>query len=219
MDLPFKFSGGFELPTKSIGSILSVQGIIQTFATLIVFPWVSGKLGCLATFRIAVLSYPLLYLLMPYLTVLPATLRMPALYFMLVWKVTAQAFAFPPLQILLANSAPSKRVLGTLNGTAASSASLCRALGPTLSGFIQSAGLSIGAIGLPWWTSSAVAIVGAVLSLLLRPQQSRSSRLLASDSEASQLTLAAGSDIENVAAKIQPADIEEDFEPLPPRKH
>ncbi|KAF4550038.1 MFS-type transporter-like protein 26 [Elsinoe fawcettii] len=165
--LPFFFTGGFELPTKIIGSILSMQGIIQTIATLVVFPFVSQKLGSLTTFRLSVLSYPFLYLLVPYLTVMPENLQRPLLYVVIVWKVTAQAFAFPPLQILLANSAPSKKVLGTLNGSAASSASLCRAIGPTLSGLIQSAGLSIGCLGLPWWSSSAVAVVAAVLSLAL----------------------------------------------------
>ncbi|KAG8629004.1 hypothetical protein KVT40_002869 [Elsinoe batatas] len=172
--LPFFFTGGFELPTKTIGPILSMQGIIQTVATLIVFPFISQRLGSLATFRLSVLSYPFLYLLVPYLTVMPETLQRPLLYVVIVWKVTAQAFAFPPLQILLANSAPSKKVLGTLNGSAASSASLCRAIGPTLSGLIQSAGLSIGCLGLPWWSSSVVAIIAAILSLALTDRRKTS---------------------------------------------
>ncbi|PSK33639.1 hypothetical protein B9Z65_7526 [Elsinoe australis] len=169
--LPFFFSGGFELPTKTIGKILSMQGIIQTIATLVVFPFISQRLGSLATFRLSVLSYPFLYLLVPYLTVMPETIQRPLLYVVIVWKVTAQAFAFPPLQILLANSAPSKKVLGTLNGSAASSASLCRAIGPTLSGLIQSAGLSIGCLGLPWWSSSVVAVIAAILSLALTDER------------------------------------------------
>jgi len=165
--LPFIFGAGFELSTKTIGSILSLQGVVQTFATLIFFPMVSAKLGTLWTFRLSIFSYPLLYLLVPYINVAPASLRMPALYLVIVWKVFAQAFALPPLQILLANSAPSKRVLGTLNGTAASSASLCRTFGPTLSGLIQSAGLSFNCLGLPWWSSCAVAILGAILSVCM----------------------------------------------------
>lgn len=167
--LPFQFLGGFALSTKTIGFILSTQGFIQTIATLVVFPLISERFGSLATFRLSALSYPLLYIVVPYLTILPEYLQMPMLYAVVVWKVTAQAFAFPPLQILLANSAPSKRVLGTLNGSAASSASLCRAIGPTLSGFIQSAGLSVGSVGLPWWANCSVAIIGACLSLFITP--------------------------------------------------
>lgn len=163
--LPLFFTGGFELPTKTIGIILSGQGLVQTISLLVIFPMVSKKIGSVATYRIAVLTYPLFYILVPYLSVLPQTIRMPALCVIIVWKVTAQALALPPIQILLANSAPSKRVLGTLNGTAASSASLCRGFGPTLSGLIQSAGLSFGCLGLPWWTSSAIATIAAILCL------------------------------------------------------
>lgn len=172
--LPFFFTGGFELPTKTIGLILSGQGIVQTFAVLFVFPLVSNRIGSLATFRLAVLSYPLFYLLVPYLSVLPEFWRIPVLCVFIVWKVTAQAFALPPIHILLANSAPSKTVLGTLNGTAASSASLCRAIGPTLSGLLQAAGLSLGCLGLPWWTSSAIALAAAMLSLMITHESRQS---------------------------------------------
>lgn len=137
------------------------------FVTIFVFPVVNRRLGSLTTFRIVVVSYPILYMLVPYLTLVPAWLRMPGIYLVLVWKVTAQAFSFPSLAIMLANAAPSKKVLGTLNGVAASSASLCRAFGPTLSGLIQSAGLTLGVLGLPWWANSLVAIIGSVLCLCM----------------------------------------------------
>ncbi|KAF2156391.1 MFS general substrate transporter [Myriangium duriaei CBS 260.36] len=165
--LPFMFTSGFELSTKTIGIILSGQGVVQTVALLVIFPLVSRTVGHLATYRLAVLTYPIFYLLVPYISVLPESFRLPVLYIMIIWKVTAQAFALPVIHILLANSAPSKTVLGMLNGTAASSASLSRGFGPTLSGIIQSAGLSLGCLGLPWWTSGAIAIVAAVLSLFI----------------------------------------------------
>jgi hypothetical protein len=175
--LPFQFTGGFALPTKVIGFILSTQGFIQMFATLFVFPFVNRKIGSLATFRLVILSYPILYLMVPYLTLVPTTLRMPCIYFVLVWKVTAQALSYPSLAIMLANAAPSRKVLGTLNGVAASSASLCRAFGPTLSGLVQSLGLSVGVLGLPWWVNSFVAIIGAVLSLRMVEEKRRYSKV------------------------------------------
>jgi MFS family permease len=98
---------------------------------------------------------------------------MPLVYLALVWKVTAQAFAFPSSSIMLANSAPSSKVLGTLNGAAASAASACRAFGPTVSGLLQSAGLSIGTLGLPWWVNVLVAGVGAVISLVMVEEKRR----------------------------------------------
>lgn len=169
--LPFIFSAGFQLSTKTIGSILSMQGLVQTFAALLFFPMVSAKLGTLRTFRLAIFSYPLLYVIIPFLNVAPAPLRIPGLCLAIVWKVFAQAFVLPSLQIMIAGSVPSKKVLGTINGAAASSACLCRSFGPTVSGFIQSAGLSFGCLGLPWWTSSIVAMLGIALSLLVEEPQ------------------------------------------------
>ena len=207
--LPFLFTGGFALSTKSIGSLLSLQGIVQTFATLLIFPLVNSRLGSLTTFRMSVLSYPLLYLLVPYLTVLPEPLRMPGMYVAIVWKVTAQAFAFPPMQILLANSAPSKRILGTLNGTAASSASLCRAIGPTVSGLIQSLGLSVGCLGLPWWSGSLVACIGAMLSLFLVEENRRHLRGRHGQNQRDQeYPYADVSDAESMPVMVADADVE-----------
>ncbi|KAK3113447.1 hypothetical protein LTR53_009253 [Teratosphaeriaceae sp. CCFEE 6253] len=171
--LPFKFLGGFALSTKSIGAILAVQGFIQMVATMLVFPLVSRKLGSLATYRLVVLSYPILYLAVPYLTLVPLRWRMPAVWVVIIWKVTAQAFAFPSTNIMLANSAPSTKVLGTLNGVASSAASGMRAFGPTVSGVLQSAGLSVGMLGLPWWFNALIACSGAVLSLFMVEEKRR----------------------------------------------
>lgn len=172
--LPFKFIGGFALPTKTIGAILAAQGFVQMIATMVVFPMVSRKLGSLTTYRMVVISYPFLYLTVPYLTLVPASWRMPAVWAVIIWKVTAQAFAFPSTNIMLANSAPSTKVLGTLNGVASSAASGMRAFGPTISGILQSAGLSLGVLGLPWWTNALIAASGAVLSLFMIEEKRRS---------------------------------------------
>jgi len=171
--LPFFFTGGFALPTKSIGAILAAQGFIQMIATMLVFPLVSRRLGSLPTYRLVVLSYPLLYLAIPYLTLAPAAWRTSAIWLVIVWKVTAQAFAYPSTNIMLANAAPSTKVLGTLNGVASSAASGCRAFGPTVSGLLQSAGLSVGALGLPWWMNALVACAGAALSLFMVEEKRR----------------------------------------------
>ena len=168
--LPFWFTGGFALSTKSIGAILSVQGVIQMFATMVVFPTVQLKLGTLRTYRMVVLTYPLLYLCVPYLTLVPVRLRMPAVYVILVWKVTAQAFSFPSNNMMLSNATP-RRQRGTFNGVAQSSASLARAIGPTVSGLLQAAGLTEGILGLPWWVNALVATLGAILSLFMVDQK------------------------------------------------
>lgn len=166
--LPFLFTGGFALPTAKIGIILSVQGVLQMMAQLVIFPWAIKNFGTLRTFRAVILAYPVLYFLTPFVVLLPRYLLMPTVYFILMWKVIGQSLSYPSLMIMIANSAPSRRVLGTLNGAAASSASLSRALGPTAAGLIQTAGLHMGSVGLPWWTSSCVAVVGVVLSFYMK---------------------------------------------------
>lgn len=89
---------------------------------------------------------------------------MPAIYLLVIWKCTYATMAYPNNAILLANAAPNKRVLGTINGIAASTTSLCRALGPTLSGILYAVGLQTGYSGLAWWVSGLITFVGAYLS-------------------------------------------------------
>ncbi|KAI9710634.1 MAG: hypothetical protein M1812_007399 [Candelaria pacifica] len=160
--LPFRFVGGFALSTKAIGFILSLQGIYSMLAQLFLVPFVLRRFGSLGTFRFVAISYPMLYFAVPYLVLLPENLRMTSVYFCLIWKVTAQALAYPSNAILLTNAAPSMLVLGAINGIAAATASLCRAFGPTVSGLIQSAGLEKGYSGLAWWVCALVCIVGAI---------------------------------------------------------
>lgn len=163
-DLPFKFTDGFGLETKMIGVIMSVQGLYSLFSNYLIVPPVTRRLGSLRLFRILAFSYFALYLVTPYLVLLPESMRMPAIYLLVIWKCTFSTMAYPSNAILLANSAPSKQVLGTINGIAASTASLCRALGPTLSGLLYSWGLQTGYSGLAWWFSGLITIVGAYLS-------------------------------------------------------
>lgn len=165
VELPFKFIDGFGLETKTIGVIMSVQGIYSLVSNYVLVAPVTRRVGSLRLFRMLAVSYFALYLVTPYLVLLPDNMRMPAIYILVVWKCTFSTMAYPSNAILLANSAPSKQVLGTINGIAASTASLCRALGPTVSGLLYSLGLKTGYSGLAWWFSGLVTVVGAYLSL------------------------------------------------------
>lgn len=164
LELPFRFTDGFGLDTKTIGIIMSVQGGYSLFSNYLIVPPVTRRLGSLRLFRMLAFSYFSLYLVTPYVVLLPEAMRMSAIYLLVIWKCTFSTMAYPSNAILLANSAPSKEVLGTINGIAASTASLCRALGPTLSGLLYSLGLQTGYSGLAWWFSGLITIVGAYLS-------------------------------------------------------
>ena len=173
ISLPFRFTGGFGFSSETIGLILSVQGIYSMFAQLCLFPRIATRFGALKTFRFVLMTWPLLYLLVPYLVLLPQRLQMPGVYLCLLWKITAHVFAFPSNAILLRNSAPSLLVLGVINGVAASTASLARALGPTFTGLIHSWGLEIGSNGVAWWASGIVCVVGALESLFLEEAENQ----------------------------------------------
>ena len=164
LSLPLKFIGGFGKSTKEIGLIITSQGLYSMFVNLILFPWIVKKAGAINLWRFLGFSYPFLYLVTPYMLLLPDHLRNWALYPILIWKCTFSNLAYPACGILIANAAPSLLLLGAINGAAASSAALNRALGPTISGFIYSAGLSSGYAGLAWWCSAVISVAGAVVS-------------------------------------------------------
>lgn len=162
--LPFKFTGGLGLQTKTIGFMLAVQGVYSMIAQLWLFPFVVRHFGTLRTFRFVLIVWPPLYLVVPYLVLLPAKLQMTAAYITLISKITFHVMAFPATAILLANAAPSSKVLGSINGAAASTASLSRAFGPTVNGFLHSKGLESGYSVLAWWACGIVCVIGAIES-------------------------------------------------------
>ena len=168
VSLPFHFTGGFGFSTKKIGSVLAVQGVYSMVAQLFLFPRAVNYFGTLNTYRFVIMTWPLLYLLIPYLVLLPQRLQMPGIYFCLLWKITAHTFAFPSNAILLRRSAPSLLVLGVVNGAGASTASLARAFGPTITGLIHSWGLDIGSSGVAWWMNGLICVVGALESLWIK---------------------------------------------------
>ncbi|KAJ9138848.1 Major facilitator superfamily transporter [Pleurostoma richardsiae] len=171
--LPFKFVDGFGLDASQVGLILSVQGVYSLFSTVVLFPWVVRRVGDLRLFKLLAMSYFALYLLTPYLVLLPESLHTVGIYAIIIWKCTFSTMAYPSNAILLTNSAPSHKTLGTINGVAASTASLCRAFGPTISGLLYAAGLTTGYSGLAWWCSGLVTIAGAFISLRLRESKGR----------------------------------------------
>lgn len=170
--LPFKFVDGFGLDSKTVGIILSAQGAYQLLINMFIVPPVLKHFGARRLFRFLVIAYFSLYLITPYLVLLPEKYRMIGVGMVLVWKCTFASMAYPSNAILTADSSPSPLALGTINGVAASTASLCRAFGPTISGILYAVGLKSGYSGLAWWCSAFVAIGGAIVGLQIQEPQS-----------------------------------------------
>lgn len=165
--LPFKFTGGLGLSAKTVGFIISGQGLISMLVQIFVYPAASSRLGSVALFRWTCFFYPVFYFLVPYLAVLPEKIGFFGIFLVMVAKVTLGSFLVPSIQIILVKSAPSKKVLGTVNGFGASVATVCRGLGPIISGAVQDEGLKLGYVGMAWWFLSATAVLGYLESLLI----------------------------------------------------
>ncbi|KIX03126.1 uncharacterized protein Z518_06676 [Rhinocladiella mackenziei CBS 650.93] len=174
--LPFKFSGGFGMSTKAIGFMMAVQGLYATFAQVWLFPFVLRRVGTLRAFRLVITVWPFLYFAVPYLVFVPEHWQKAGIYFSLITKITFQVISFPSQNILLANAARSHSVLGTVNGFAASAACGARALGPVVTGSLNSAGLKLGYSGLAWWTSGLVCAIGALESCWMEEPEGRLDR-------------------------------------------
>lgn len=166
--LPFKFTGGLALTTKKIGYMLAVQGFYSLFAQLCLFPFLVQRLGALRTLRLGLFIWTPVYFAVPYLVLLPPALQIPAAYVALLGKITLHVICFPSTALLLANTIPSPRVMGSINGLASSVASLSRALGPSITGFLHSQGLHSGFSIIAWWALGIVCVIGAFESLLMK---------------------------------------------------
>ncbi|KAI1937225.1 hypothetical protein LOZ66_004143 [Ophidiomyces ophidiicola] len=166
------------LSTKIIGLMMAVQGVYSMIAQLWLFPCIVRIFGTLRAYRLVMCVWPPLYLAVPYLVLLPSAAQIPFAYIALVCKITLHVIAFPSSAILLANAAPSKNVLGSINGVGASVASLSRSLGPTFTGFLHSRGLESGYSILSWWACALICATGAVESFWIDEEDQNVPELL-----------------------------------------
>lgn len=171
--LPFRFTGGLGKSPKTVGVMNSLQGAYSLFAQLCLFPFLVRRYGTLRTLRFVLVVWTPLYFAVPYLVLLPAVLHIPISQLALLVKITLHVIAFPSVNLLLTNSAPSAAALGSINGAAGSVASLSRALGPTCSTLLNSKGLAIGFSILSWWVCGVISAIGAAETFFVRDVDSR----------------------------------------------
>lgn len=161
--LPLHFRGGFDLDSGRIGWLFTMYGVFCMLIQFIAFPPIVRKYGSLKCFKGCAITFPVVYTMIPYMSLLRTdNQRQGATFCLMMIKGWCAIFAFPCSTILLTNSASSLKVLGTLNGVATSISALGRAAGPALSGAMFTLGVERGLIVLPWWTLAAVALVGAI---------------------------------------------------------
>ncbi|WPH02642.1 Hypothetical protein R9X50_00550700 [Acrodontium crateriforme] len=169
---PFTFTGGLALPPPSIGTALAILGVIGISLQLILFPPLSFRFGTVASYRYALLLFPIAYFATPFIATIPSKLPPPAqasgflvwlgITLVLIIQVMARTFALPSAAILINNSSPHPSVLGTIHGIAQSVSSATRTVGPVLAGWLYGVGLGHGVVGTAWWAMAGLAVVGAV---------------------------------------------------------
>ncbi|KAL3461464.1 major facilitator superfamily domain-containing protein [Aspergillus heterothallicus] len=162
VQLPFKFVGGFGMDAQEIGMFYTLTGIVGMVMQFYVFPACATRFGVINCVKATSIVFPILYLLTPYIALVPESMRSVAIFFVILTKLTASIFNFPSITILLTNSASSLNILGTLNGVATSVSAVGRAAGPALLGPVFSLGVKMGYVILPWWLLACIACVAAI---------------------------------------------------------
>jgi hypothetical protein len=175
---PFRFTGGMAMPPATIGLALSILGAIGIFTQLVVYPYLSGRLGVARSYRYFLTLFPIAYLLAPYIALLPSSTPPPkeaggifiwmGIVVVLAIQVLARTFALPGMTILVNNSCPHPTVLGTLHGVAQSISSGMRTIGPALTGYLYGQGLQVGVVGVGFWFLAAVACIGLFAGSFVR---------------------------------------------------
>ena len=167
----FRIPGGFGLTTRDVGLIMSIDGFIALLIQAMIFPWLATTFGVWRLFLCVTLLHPIAYFLVPYAYFLPEALLYPGIYACLTLKNFFAILQYPLLLILIKDAAPSKCVLGKINGLAASAAAACRTVSPPMSGYLYGVGQRVEFVGLAWWISGVVALVGSVQCLMIeRPK-------------------------------------------------
>lgn len=141
------------------------MGILIQF---LIYPYTAKRYGVLNCLLVASWSLPIVYFLIPFTALLPTeSARQATAFVLMVAKLAGVVYAFPCLIILLTNSAPNLRVLGTLNGIATSVAGVGRAAGPMAIGSVFSFGVKQGYIIIPWFVLAFVCVLSAATPLWL----------------------------------------------------
>ncbi|OAL45684.1 MFS general substrate transporter [Pyrenochaeta sp. DS3sAY3a] len=147
------FTGGLGLASPTIGIYLAIFGIAGILLQLFIYPRVHALVGTLGVFRLAGSIFPLAYIFAPFLALLSGELyaKWAAMAAVLFIQVMARTMAIPSSVLLLTETAPHRRVLGTVHGAGNTVSALASACGPAIGGMLLAKGIEINMVGLVWW--------------------------------------------------------------------
>lgn len=163
-------AGGLGLTIQQVGIIMSFNGIIALFIQAIVFPVMAAWLGIWRLFIFVIVGHPVVYFIVPYLTILPQGLLYSGIYTCLTIRNFFSILAYPLFLILLKEASPSPAQLGKINGLAASTGAACRTIASPIAGLLYGIGVQMNFTALAWWASTLVAIIGTLQIAFLKRQ-------------------------------------------------
>ncbi|KAK6222944.1 hypothetical protein LQW54_000756 [Pestalotiopsis sp. IQ-011] len=176
--LPFRFTGGLGLPSRNVGFAMASLGGIGICMQLFLYPRFSSRFGTIQMWRSCLFLFPITYILLPYMSIVPSTTPPPSgktgpwiwmtLVGILFIQVSGRTFALPAQTILVNNCTPHPSVLGTVHGMGQSISSLARTIGPVLCGYLYGLSLNYGAVGSVFWGLAGVAGLGIVASFWVK---------------------------------------------------
>lgn len=157
----FYSPGGLGLSLRDVGMIMAVDGAVALFVQAVLFPLVAAWMGVYRLFVIATVLHPMAYMLVPCLLYVPEKLLYPAIYSCMAVRTLFAIIIYPLLLILIKEATPSTSILGKVNGMAASAGAACRMVAPPITGYLYTVGSRMDCTALVWYSSVAVALVGA----------------------------------------------------------
>lgn len=159
---PFDIPGGVGLSTRTVGTIMSTDGIIALVIQSLIFPALAQRLGIWRLFILVTVLHPIAYFIVPFLVFLPQNLVFVGIYACLIVRNILSIIDYPVLLILIKQASPSDSVMGKINGLAASAGAAARTVAPPVAGYLYSTGAELGCTAVAWWGSTLVALIGAV---------------------------------------------------------
>ncbi|OHE96566.1 major facilitator superfamily transporter [Colletotrichum orchidophilum] len=168
--LPFRFTGGLGLSSQKVGFANTVIGAVGLPLQILLFPWISSRLGVLQSYRTFLPFSALAYCSLPYLALLSneSPFLWPCLSAILSAQVMSRTFVGPATIMLVNDSAPHPALLATVHGVASSTSAAARMLGPTIGGTVLGWGLSNNFVGAPFWGIALVSLINWSLLYVVR---------------------------------------------------
>ncbi|GAA5927688.1 MFS transporter [Sporobolomyces koalae] len=127
--------GGLGFRESDIGTALSCSGLFAVVFQLVLFPPLQKRFGTVKLYRGLMMLYPIVFSLFPIMSwCAQHRTRSVVWIVMMVFLVLKSLgnMSYACNMLVITDAAPSKRLLGTLNGTAQMCSSVTHAIGPTL---------------------------------------------------------------------------------------